>query len=87
MGHVIGCGEAVERLWEFLDQDLDGHDHQAVEEHLAFCRRCCGELEFAKELRHLLRTKPARGLPAGVRVRLDQFIAGLGPQSDPETRE
>lgn len=74
---MIGCREAVEGLWAFLDRDLDDHDHRAVEEHLAFCVHCCGELEFAKQLRSLLGTKSAGELPAGVRVRLDEFIDRL----------
>jgi anti-sigma factor (TIGR02949 family) len=74
---VISCGAAVERLWAFLDHELDDHDHQAVEAHLAFCRRCCGELEFAKHLRRLLTTKGAGELPAGVQARLDRFIEEL----------
>jgi anti-sigma factor (TIGR02949 family) len=74
---VISCSAAVERLWAFLDHELDDHDHRAVEAHLAFCRRCCGELEFAKHLRGLLSTKSAAELPAGVRARLDRFIEEL----------
>ena len=68
MEQMISCGAAVERLWAFLDHELDDHDHRAVEAHLAFCRRCC---------RDLLRTKGAGELPAGVRTRLDQFIEQL----------
>jgi anti-sigma factor (TIGR02949 family) len=77
VARVISCDAAVERLWAFLDQELDDHDHQAVEAHLAFCRRCCGELEFAKHLRRLLATKDAAELAAEVRARLDRFIDEL----------
>jgi anti-sigma factor (TIGR02949 family) len=74
---MISCAAAIERLWAFLDHELDPHDHRAVEAHLAFCRRCCGELEFAKHLRRLLTTSSAAELPAGVRARLDRFIDEL----------
>jgi anti-sigma factor (TIGR02949 family) len=77
VARVISCDAAVERLWAFLDQELDDHDHRAVEAHLAFCRRCCGELEFAKHLRRLLATKDAAELAADVRARLDRFIDEL----------
>ena len=53
MDRVITCGAAVEQLWAFLDHELDDRDQRAVEAHLAFCRRCCGEMEFAKHLRRL----------------------------------
>jgi mycothiol system anti-sigma-R factor len=74
---VMTCDTAVERLWAYLDQELDDHDHDAVEAHLAFCRRCCGELEFAKHLRRLLMAKGAGELAPGVRARLDGFIEEL----------
>lgn len=77
MDRLITCGAAVEQLWTFLDEELDDHDHHAVEAHLAFCIRCCGELEFAKHLRRLLATKDASEPSAEVRSRLDRFIDQL----------
>jgi mycothiol system anti-sigma-R factor len=74
---MISCAAAVERLWAFLDHELDDQDHRAVEAHLAFCRRCCGELEFAKHLRRLLATSGAGEFPGEVRARLDRFIDEL----------
>ena len=78
--HVIGCREAVKHLWELLDQDLAVDDQQAVEQHLALCIRCCGELEFARELRRRLRATGAGGLPGDVAERLTRFIDDLGAE-------
>ena len=83
MDRVISCGAAVEQLWAFLDHELDDRDQRAVEAHLAFCRRCCGELEFAKHLRRLLETKGTDELPGEVRTRLDRFIDELA-ETTPE---
>ena len=77
MDRVISCSAAVEQLWAFLDHELDDRDQKAVEAHLAFCRRCCGELEFAKHLRRLLATTGTGKLPAEVRERLDRFVDEL----------
>jgi len=77
MHRLISCSAAVERLWAYLDQDLDEHDQREVEAHLALCKRCCGELELAKHLRRFLATKHAADLPPGVRDRLDRFIDAL----------
>jgi anti-sigma factor (TIGR02949 family) len=76
---VIGCGEAVRHLWEFLDQGLEDDDQRAVEAHLAFCMRCCGELAFARELRRRLRTPGAGELPGDIAERLGRFIDDLRP--------
>jgi anti-sigma factor (TIGR02949 family) len=71
---VIGCAEAVRNLWEYLDDEVAEVDRERVEEHLAFCRRCCGEVEFAEALRDLLRSAARPSLPADVEARLVGFL-------------
>lgn len=67
---MITCADAVKQLWEYLDGALAEQDRAAVEEHLSFCRRCCGEVEFAEELRGFLGRKAAEEIPDEVRSRL-----------------
>jgi mycothiol system anti-sigma-R factor len=67
---MISCAEAVRQLWEYLDGALPDEDRQAIEEHLSFCRRCCGEVEFAEELRGFLAREAAEEIPDDVRKRL-----------------
>ena len=74
---MISCAEAVRRLWDYLEQDLDAETRAGVETHLAFCRRCCGEVEFAAALRELLGSTASPDLPADVEDRLAGFLAGL----------
>jgi anti-sigma factor (TIGR02949 family) len=67
---MITCAEAVRQLWEYLDGVVEETDRAAVEEHLSFCRRCCGELVFAEELRSFLAQPDEPDLPADVKARL-----------------
>jgi mycothiol system anti-sigma-R factor len=67
---MITCAEAVKKLWEFLDGTLEDENRAAIEEHLNFCRRCCGEIEFARELRRFLARDAAEELSDEVRARL-----------------
>jgi mycothiol system anti-sigma-R factor len=76
---MISCSEAVRRLWEYVDGNLDDVDRTLVEEHLARCRRCCGELEFSHELRRLLRDAVHEPLPDDVLQRLNRSLEGLEP--------
>jgi anti-sigma factor (TIGR02949 family) len=76
MNDVISCGDAVRQLWEYLYQGLAVDDHERLERHLAFCVRCCGELEFARELQRRLRSS-VTDVPADVRGRLEGFIGAL----------
>ena len=76
---MITCAEAVRQLWEYLDGLVDDAQREAIEEHLSFCRRCCGEVEFAEELRRLLAERDAQEdeLPGDVRARLVATLAEL----------
>jgi mycothiol system anti-sigma-R factor len=73
----ITCSEAVRKLWDYLDEAISPEDQGKVEAHLSFCRRCCGELEFAKELRGFLASRAAEEIPPEVRARFERFVADL----------
>lgn len=75
---MIGCSEAVRRLWEYLDGTLDPTELASVEAHLDRCRRCCGEVEFARELRRFMAKAAGDDLPEDVRRRLDETLEELG---------
>lgn len=71
---MISCTDAVRQLWEYLDDALAPSDRKAIEEHLDVCRRCCGEVEFADELRGFLADHAAVDLPADTRARLHAYL-------------
>lgn len=74
---MITCAEAVEHLWAYLDGVVDEPSRAAIDEHLSFCRRCCGEAEFAAELRAFMAAQAAEELPADVRARLSATLDRL----------
>lgn len=75
---MITCTEAVKQLWDYLDGVVEESQRELVEEHLSFCRRCCGELEFAEELRGFLASNADDNLPPEVRARLTTTLEELG---------
>lgn len=81
MSAPTACREAIRLLWDYLDDDLSPDDHREVEEHLSYCLRCCGELEFSREVRRMLRTttetEPA--VPGDVQARLERLIDDVLP--------
>jgi anti-sigma factor (TIGR02949 family) len=74
---VITCGEAVRQLWEYLDGSVGEADRAAIDEHLGLCTRCCGEAEFADELRRFLSDNAAEDLPEDARRRLTDYLEQL----------
>lgn len=74
---LIPCDEAVRQLWDYLDNTVSPADRAQVEAHLAFCRRCCGELEFVEHLRALLASQAADVLSPATLARLERFLEEL----------
>ena len=74
---MISCSDAVRQLWEYLDGAVGDAEREAIEEHLDVCRRCCGEAEFAEELRKFLATQGHEELPLATKARLADFMDRL----------
>lgn len=82
---MISCAEAVARLWDYVEQSLPVQEQQQIDEHIAVCRQCCGEADFAGELRGFLETHAADGIPQDTRGRLHVFLNNLDPTAQGES--
>jgi hypothetical protein len=71
---TIDCREAVRRMWTYLSRSLDGVDAGELEDHLAVCQRCCGELEFSRELRDRVSAVETRRMPPEVRSKVEEVL-------------
>jgi putative zinc finger protein len=74
---MIACRDAVERLWSYLDRNIDRAQEEELEQHLGLCRHCCGELEFAKQVRNKLGESADTPLAPSARARLQKFVQRL----------
>jgi mycothiol system anti-sigma-R factor len=72
---MIDCREAVRRMWPFLDHSLELHPTEELEAHLETCKRCCGELEFSREVRGLVATTNSPAMPDELRDRIERLLA------------
>jgi anti-sigma factor (TIGR02949 family) len=74
---VIDCEEALHRLFEYLDAELDRRSQREMEQHLERCRSCFSRVEFEKRLKAYtieLRTEPVSSeLDLRIRSVLDSF--------------
>lgn len=48
------CKEAVSRLNEYLDNELDNVTAEQIKKHLDLCRLCCDQFEFEKTMKDLV---------------------------------
>jgi mycothiol system anti-sigma-R factor len=71
---MINCPEAVRRMWAYLGASLEPGPTVELEAHLEVCKRCCGELEFSRQLRGLVATSSAPPMPDELRDRVTELL-------------
>lgn len=55
MKRNIGCDEALKRVFDYIDNHLQGESREELEEHIETCRHCFDRVEFEKRLKTRLR--------------------------------
>ena len=68
--HDANCADAVERLYHFLDGELDETRRSMVAHHLDECLPCLEAFDFEAELRQLIARKCRETVPEQLRVRI-----------------
>jgi anti-sigma factor (TIGR02949 family) len=57
----IECKDALERLYEFLDGELESSSAEEVEQHFRLCQRCYPHLAMEESFREALRRAQGGG--------------------------
>jgi anti-sigma factor (TIGR02949 family) len=52
--HDIDCEQALKRLFDFIDQELDDDERDAMQRHLSTCRSCFSRASFERRLKEKL---------------------------------
>jgi anti-sigma factor (TIGR02949 family) len=64
----VDCNALLERLWAYLDGEVDEAEYLHLEEHIARCLGCRHHADFEVRLREIIQTK-CRGEQAPARLR------------------
>lgn len=70
----IDCEEALKRLFEYLDRELDPKREQEVERHLRSCRACYSRAEFEKRLKGQLSAAANERIPETLEQRVRRLL-------------
>ncbi|MDX5150836.1 MAG: zf-HC2 domain-containing protein [Acidiferrobacterales bacterium] len=73
----LECDEAIRMVLEYLDNELENHDHDALEAHIHKCRACYTRVEFEKRLKGMVQKAPEISAPDSLKSKIkkitDQF--------------
>jgi anti-sigma factor (TIGR02949 family) len=72
--HDISCEEALRRLFDYLDRELEPHAHGEMEYHLARCRSCFSRAEFERRLKERLREMAGARAPRRLQARVKRLL-------------
>ena len=68
------CDDAVHRLYEFLDGELDDSRREHIQRHLDECLPCLEAFDFEAELRQVIATRCRDQVPESLRLRIAEAI-------------
>ena len=67
---VVGCREAMAKLYSFLDGDLTEQRREAVQRHLDDCSPCVRAYDFEAELKKVLAARCKDRVPEPLKKRI-----------------
>ena len=67
---MIDCEHCEQVMQPYLDRVLDDGERAAAEAHLAACADCAKRYRFEVELRQIVRTACAEGMPPDLKQKL-----------------
>lgn len=79
----VDCDEALDRLFDFLDEEIAEIDGDRIRQHLADCEPCLGEYEISECLKKLVRRSCHDVAPDGLHVRIREQLTVLRMQLRP----
>lgn len=73
----VDCNVVLERLWAFLDGEVDEASCQELEAHIEACLHCRNHADFERRLRAVIQVK-CRGeqAPLALRDALHRLLSG-----------
>jgi len=79
----LTCMEAMAKVQEYLDGELDGVSHEEVAHHFSLCQRCYPHLKLEERFRGLLhRSQVDEECPEDLKMQVLELLAAEAGESD-----
>lgn len=76
----VDCSEALARLFEFIDAEIDDASGDRIRRHLADCEPCLAEYDVSDHLKKLVRRSCSDVAPTDLHVRIREQLTVLRSQ-------
>jgi|AmaraimetFIIA100_FD_contig_71_716873_length_3063_multi_6_in_0_out_0_1 mycothiol system anti-sigma-R factor len=71
----MNCQDCLDRMWQYIDGELDVESTDELQRHLVQCRECFSEAEFERRLKEMVRHAcGAERAPDRLRERLTKIL-------------
>jgi mycothiol system anti-sigma-R factor len=74
---TMGCQEALEHLFSYLDDQIRVVKRRELEQHLTRCPACSARMDFERELKARLRQVGQPPVPKAFAMRIKRLLQGL----------
>jgi mycothiol system anti-sigma-R factor len=72
------CREVVERVFLYIDGEMDATEIEVIRRHVELCARCHQHTDFEVEIKRIVREKCSEARPPDVLVeRVRAFLRGI----------
>ena len=78
----VDCAEALGRLFEFLDDEIDEATGDKIRRHLADCEPCLAEFDVENHLKALVKRSCTATAPSTLHLRIREQLVVLRDQID-----
>lgn len=70
----ISCEEVIERLFDYLDRELDAETSAEIDRHLKRCHDCFSHADFERQLRERVASSGTQKAPERLRRRIRNLL-------------
>lgn len=71
---MLPCDQVMDRLWDYLDGDLDAETAERIHHHLDVCSRCFPQYDFRRAFKELIQRSGEGPVPPGLRRRIFEML-------------
>ena len=82
--HAVPCSEVLDRVYEYLDGELDSERKHVVKEHLEECSPCLKEFGLEEAVKAIVKRSCADPAPPELRAKVLSRIAAARVELRPE---